>query len=125
MVANQTTLAAMLEAGFGTLLQLQLATLYSANPKADLNCRESGPRSASGHSRRLGLVGDMSGLPQTADISGPGRHFAFVQARPASGFSSRKSRDGSGFAKCSLRVKRDRSHSATLRAKSAVIKKLT
>ena len=31
-----------------------------------------------GHSRRLGHVGDMSGLPQTADISGPGRHFAFV-----------------------------------------------
>src|SRR4030088_2285310 len=34
--------------------------------------------SVMGHSRRLGLVGDMSGLPQTADISGPGRHFAFV-----------------------------------------------
>src|SRR5260370_42642320 len=34
--------------------------------------------SALGHSRRLGHVGDMSGLPQTADISGPGRPFAFV-----------------------------------------------
>jgi hypothetical protein len=31
-----------------------------------------------GHSRRLGHLGDMSGLPQTADISGPCRHFAFV-----------------------------------------------
>jgi hypothetical protein len=35
------------------------------------------PKSALGHSRRLGLVGDMSGLPQTGDISGPCRHFAF------------------------------------------------
>jgi hypothetical protein len=34
--------------------------------------------SASGQTRRLGHVGDMSGLPQTADISGSGRHFAFV-----------------------------------------------
>src|SRR3979409_2253122 len=34
--------------------------------------------SAWGHSRRLGHVGDKSGLPQTADISGSGRHFAFV-----------------------------------------------
>jgi hypothetical protein len=34
--------------------------------------------SASGHSRRLGHVGDMSGLPPTADVSEPGRHFAFV-----------------------------------------------
>jgi hypothetical protein len=33
--------------------------------------------SASGQTRRLGHVGDMSGLPQTADISGSGRHFAF------------------------------------------------
>jgi hypothetical protein len=35
-------------------------------------------RSVVGHSRRLGLVCGTSGLPQTADISGPGRHFAFV-----------------------------------------------
>jgi hypothetical protein len=34
--------------------------------------------SEKGHSRRLGHVGDMSGLPQAPDISGPGRHFAFV-----------------------------------------------
>lgn len=30
-----------------------------------------------GHSRRFRDVGDMSGLPQTADISGPPWHFAF------------------------------------------------
>src|SRR6267378_5499147 len=34
--------------------------------------------SEKGHSRRLGHVGDMSGLPQAPDISGPGLHFAFV-----------------------------------------------
>ena len=34
--------------------------------------------SAMGQTRRLRDVRDMSGLPQTADISGPGRHFAFV-----------------------------------------------
>jgi hypothetical protein len=33
---------------------------------------------ALGHSRRFRDVRDMSGQPQTADISGPGRHFAFV-----------------------------------------------
>jgi hypothetical protein len=31
-----------------------------------------------GQSRRFRDVRSMSGLPQTADISGPGRHFAFV-----------------------------------------------
>jgi hypothetical protein len=31
-----------------------------------------------GQSRRFGDVRRMSGLPQTADISGPSRHFAFV-----------------------------------------------
>src|ERR687897_999016 len=41
--------------------------------------------SALGHSRRLGLVGDMSGLPQTADISGPGRQFAFGPGPDISG----------------------------------------
>ena len=35
-------------------------------------------KSASGQSRRFRDVRDMSGLPQTADIFGPGRHFAFV-----------------------------------------------
>ena len=36
-----------------------------------------------GQTRRFRDVRDMSGLPQTADISGPGRHFAFVpQADP-------------------------------------------
>jgi hypothetical protein len=34
--------------------------------------------SAPGQTRRFRDVRDMSGLPQTADISGPGRHFAFV-----------------------------------------------
>jgi hypothetical protein len=33
--------------------------------------------SSTGQTRRLRDVGDMSGLPQTADIAGPGRHFAF------------------------------------------------
>jgi len=32
--------------------------------------------SASGQTRRFRDVRDMSGLPQTANISGPGRHFA-------------------------------------------------
>jgi hypothetical protein len=31
-----------------------------------------------GQTRRFRDVRDMSGLPQTADISGPDRHFAFV-----------------------------------------------
>jgi hypothetical protein len=31
-----------------------------------------------GQTHRFRDVRDMSGLPQTADISGPGRHFAFV-----------------------------------------------
>src|ERR1700704_5038487 len=35
-------------------------------------------RSVVGQSRRFRDVCRMSGLPQTADISGPGRHFAFV-----------------------------------------------
>ena len=35
-------------------------------------------RSVVGQSRRLGHVDDMSGLPQTADIYEPGRHFVFV-----------------------------------------------
>jgi hypothetical protein len=34
--------------------------------------------SASGQTRRFRDVRGMSGLPQTADISGRGRHFAFV-----------------------------------------------
>jgi hypothetical protein len=34
--------------------------------------------SPTGQTRRFRDVRDMSGLPQTADISGPGRHFAFV-----------------------------------------------
>jgi len=34
--------------------------------------------SASGQTRRFRDVPGMSGLPQTADISRPGRHFAFV-----------------------------------------------
>jgi hypothetical protein len=34
--------------------------------------------SALGQSRRFRDARDMSGLPQTADISGPGWHFAFV-----------------------------------------------
>jgi hypothetical protein len=33
--------------------------------------------SALGQTRRFREVGGMSGLPLTADISGPGRHFAF------------------------------------------------
>jgi hypothetical protein len=36
------------------------------------------PMSLLGQTRRFRDVRDMSGLPQTADISGPGRHFAFV-----------------------------------------------
>ena len=31
-----------------------------------------------GHSRRFGLLSVTSGLPQTADITRPGWHFAFV-----------------------------------------------
>jgi len=31
-----------------------------------------------GHSRRFGDVRRMSGLPQTSDVSRPGRHFALV-----------------------------------------------
>jgi hypothetical protein len=34
--------------------------------------------SAMGQTRRFRDVRDMSGLPQTTDIAGPGRHFAFV-----------------------------------------------
>ena len=34
--------------------------------------------SASGQARRFRDVRGMSGLPPTADISGQGRHFAFV-----------------------------------------------
>src|SRR5580693_3328474 len=34
--------------------------------------------SALGQKRRFRNVRDMSGLPQTADIIGPGRYFAFV-----------------------------------------------
>jgi hypothetical protein len=34
--------------------------------------------SASGQTRRFRDVRARSGLPQTADISGPGQHFAFV-----------------------------------------------
>ena len=33
--------------------------------------------SASDQTRRFRNVRDMSGLPQTSDIAGPGRHFAF------------------------------------------------
>jgi hypothetical protein len=35
------------------------------------------PMSQLGQTRRFRDVRDMSGLPQTADISGPSRHFAF------------------------------------------------
>src|SRR5258705_13824256 len=43
--------------------------------------------SASGQTRRFRDVRGMSGLPQTADISGPGRHFAFgpIADLPATG----------------------------------------
>ena len=41
---------------------------------------ESCRMSALGHLRRFFDVRDMSGLPQIADISGPGRPFAFVPA---------------------------------------------
>jgi hypothetical protein len=34
--------------------------------------------SAPGQTRRFRDVRGMAGLPQAADISGPGRHFAFV-----------------------------------------------
>jgi hypothetical protein len=37
----------------------------------------------------LGLVRDMSGLPQTADISGLGWHFAFVPGAEMSGSRDR------------------------------------
>jgi hypothetical protein len=34
--------------------------------------------SALGQTRRFRDVRDMSGLPQTTDLAGPARHFAFV-----------------------------------------------
>src|SRR5260370_25165652 len=39
---------------------------------------------ASGQARRFRDVPGMSGLPQTSDISGPARHFAFVPKAAAS-----------------------------------------
>jgi hypothetical protein len=46
--------------------------------RADEVIEQTTAMSALGQSRRFGDVRRMSGLPQTADISGPSRHFAFV-----------------------------------------------
>jgi hypothetical protein len=45
--------------------------------------------SAPGQTRRFRDVRDMSGVPQTSDIAGPGRHFAFgPQADPCTAAKS-------------------------------------
>jgi len=54
------------------LYQFWNAAAWSETPS------RRGRMSASGQTRRFRDVREMSGLPRTADISGPVRHFAFV-----------------------------------------------
>jgi hypothetical protein len=61
-------------AGCPNLIASGLSRFRGPDHRLPVDC----PMSELGHSRRFRDGRGMSGLPQTADISGPGRHFAFV-----------------------------------------------
>jgi hypothetical protein len=56
----------------------QAAFARSLDARSETNQIIGATTSASGQTRRFRDVRSMSGLPLTADISGPGRHFAKV-----------------------------------------------